>query len=292
MRSQGRGAGILVGQTALNKYDILAYEALGGQSLKGIDGSTEVWRVVGERLVESRFAAAHTTALTPLIGRDEELALLSRRWERAKDGEGQVVLLSGEPGIGKSRLTRALQDWIGEEPHARLLFQCSPHHTSSALYPTINQLEFAAGFDTGDDSNTRFDKLETVLQQSGLPTDEVMPLIAALLSIPANDRYSLPELTPQQQKDRTLAALIDQLFGLAAQQPVLFILEDAHWIDPTSLELLELVIECITDRPVLMVVTYRPEFSAPWIGLPHVTLQALNRLTPQDCARMTERLGA
>jgi class 3 adenylate cyclase/predicted ATPase len=269
---------------------LFAYETLGGQSLKGIDGSTEVWRVVGERLVESRFAAAHTAALTPLIGRDEELELLSRRWERAKGGDGQVVLLSGEPGIGKSRLTRALQDWIGDEPHTRLLYQCSPHHTSSALYPIINQLEIGAQFETGDDANARLDKLEALLAQSGQPTNEAIPLIAALLSIPADERHPLPELTPQRQKDRTLTALVDQLVGLASQQPVLFVFEDAHWIDPTSLELLELVIERATDLPMLMVVTYRPEFTAPWVGLPHVTLQALNRLTAQDCTFMAERL--
>jgi class 3 adenylate cyclase/predicted ATPase len=281
---------VIAGTTFALAGGLFDYEDLGGQTLKGIDGLTKVWRVMGERRVESRFAAAHTTALTPLIGREEELDLLSRRWERAKGGNGQVVLLSGEPGIGKSRLTQALQDWIGDEPHTRLLFQCSPHHTSSALYPTINQLEFAARFDSGDGTNSRLDKLEALLLHSGQPIDEAMPLIAALLSIPANDRYALPELTPQQQKDRTLAALIDQLVGLAAQQPVLFIFEDAHWIDPTSMELLERAIERITDLPVLMVITYRPEFAAPWIGLPHVTLQALNRLTPKDCARMAERL--
>jgi len=269
---------------------LFACETLGGQSLKGIDGSTEVWRVIGERLVESRFAAAHTAALTPLIGRDEELELLSRRWERAKGGDGQVVLLSGEPGIGKSRLTRALQDWIGDEPHTRLLYQCSPHHTSSALYPIINQLEIAAQFETGDDANARLDKLEALLAQSGQPTNEAIPLIAALLSIPAGEHHPLPELTPQRQKDRTLTALVNQLVGLAVQQPVLFVFEDAHWIDPTSLELLELIIERVRDVSVLILVTYRPEFTAPWIGLPHVTLQALNRLTPQDCTRMAEQL--
>jgi len=267
------------------------YDALGGQSLKGIDGSTDVWRVVSERRVESRFAAAHSTALTPLIGREEELELLSRRWEQAKGGEGQVVLLSGEPGIGKSRLTQALQDWIGDEPHTRLLYQCSPHHTNSALYPIISQIERAAGFETGETADGKLDKLEALLAPTFQPPAEVVPLIASLLSIPGGERYPLPDLTPQQRKDRTLAALNTQLADLAAQQPVLFIFEDAHWIDPTSLELLELTVALVEKLRVLAVFTYRPEFVSPWTGAPHVTLQALNRLTARDCTAMAERLS-
>ncbi|TDJ65144.1 MAG: hypothetical protein E2O36_00595, partial [Proteobacteria bacterium] len=267
------------------------YQALGGQSLKGIERSTEVWQVVGERRVESRFSAAHTTALTPLIGRDEELELLSRRWERAKGGEGQVVLLSGEPGIGKSRLTQALQDWIGDQPYTRLLYQCSPHHTNSALYPIIRQIEHAARFETGETADEKLDKLEALLAFAGQTPAEVIPLVASLLSIPGGDRYPLPDLTPQQQKDRTLAALNTQLAGLAVQQPVLFVLEDVHWIDPTSLELLELTVAQVEKLPVLAIFTYRPEFMPPWTGAAHVTLQALNRLTARDCTTMAERLS-
>jgi class 3 adenylate cyclase/tetratricopeptide (TPR) repeat protein len=269
---------------------LFAYEALGGRTLKGIDGETHIWRVSGEQQVESRFAAAHRTALTPLIGREEELALLSRRWERAKSGDGQVVLLSGEPGIGKSRLTQALRDWIGDEPHIRLLHQCSPHHTSSALYPITSRLERAAGIDARDPVDAKLDKLEDLLAQAGQPTGEIMPFFAALLSIPADARYPLPELTPQEQKVRTLAALVDQLASLAALQPVLFVFEDAHWIDPTSLELMEQVVERITHLPVLILVTFRPEFTAPWIGLPHVTLQSLNRLDIRACIEIAEQL--
>ncbi|MEE8297601.1 MAG: AAA family ATPase [Hyphomicrobium sp.] len=271
---------------------LFAYEALGGQSLKGIDGSTEVWRVVGERQVESRFVAKHTTALTPLIGRGEELDLLSRRWERAKGGNGQVVLLSGEPGIGKSRLTQALRDWIGDEPHTRLLYQCSPHHTNSALFPIISQIEHAAEFEAGETADEKLNKLEALLALAGEPLAEVVPLIASLLSIPGGERYPLPDLTPQQQKDRTLAALNAQLANLAVQQPVLFVLEDAHWIDPTSLELLELTVAMVEKLPVLAVFTYRPEFVPPWTGAPHVTLQALNRLTERDCTTMAEGLSS
>ncbi len=270
---------------------LFEYEDLGDQTLKGIDGSTKVWGVVAERRVESRFAAAHTTALTPLIGRQEELELLSRRWERAKSGSGQVVLLSGEPGIGKSRLTRAIQDWIGDEPHTRLLFQCSPHHTNSALYPIISQLEHAAGIGSHDAVDTKLEKLDGLLAHAGRPTNEIIPLIASLLSISTEDLDSLSSFTPQEQKERTLAVLVDLLAGLAEQQPVLLIFEDAHWIDPTSLELMDLIIARITNIPVLVVVTYRPEFIAPWVGLPNATLLTLNRLDADACMTMAEKLS-
>jgi class 3 adenylate cyclase/energy-coupling factor transporter ATP-binding protein EcfA2 len=266
------------------------YETLGPQELKGIEGTPEVWRVVGERQVESRFAAAHSEQLTPLVGRDEELDLLIRRWQRTKEGEGQVVLLAGEPGIGKSRLTRALQEAVSDDPHTKVLIQCSPYHTSSTLYPVINQMEYAARFATGDDATERLDKLGVLLMQARHPTDETMALIAALLSIPAGERYPLPQLTPQQQKDRTLAILIDHLAELAADKPVLFILEDAHWIDPTTLELMKLTIERIRELPVLTIITYRPEFTAPWIGDDHVSLLALNRLARKERTRMAKRL--
>jgi class 3 adenylate cyclase/tetratricopeptide (TPR) repeat protein len=267
------------------------YEALGPQTMKGIDGTPEVWRVIGERWVESRFAAAHGRELTPLIGREEELELLARRWQRARDGEGQVVLFAGEPGIGKSRLVRALRDKIADEPHTRLIYQCSPHHTSSALYPIISQLERAADIGPGEGTDARLDKLEKLLEKAGRPTENVMPLIASLLSIPGGERYPLPDLTPQQLKDRTLTALVDQLVGFAEQQSVLFVFEDAHWIDPTSLELMSLITRRIPDLPVLMVITYRPEFAAPWVGLPDVATLNLSRLNARACTAMAEQLA-
>lgn len=266
------------------------YETLGAQTLKGINGAPEVWRVIGERQVESRFAAVHGHQLTPLIGREEELDLLTRRWQRAKHDDGQVVLLSGEPGIGKSRLTRALQDTVDEEPYIRVLLQCSPHHTSSTLYPVINQLELAAGFAAGDSLEARLDKLAVLLARGEELHAETMALFAALLSIPSGERYPLPRQTPQQRKDRTLASLSDHVAWLSSQQPVLFILEDAHWIDPTTQELIELTIERVRDLPILMLITYRPEFAAPWVGDDHVSLVALSRLTRKDRARMAQAL--
>jgi predicted ATPase len=185
----------------------------------------------------------HTTGLTPLVGREHELGLLLERWSLARGGEGQVVLLSGEAGIGKSRISRALLERLGDEAYTRLRYYCSPYHTNSALHPVIEQLERAAGFSADDSAHAKLDKLEAVLGQAIGRVTEVAPLLAALLSIPSKGRYSPLNLTPPVQKMRTLDALVGQLEGLAAQQPVLMVFEDAHWIDPTTIELFELVIE-------------------------------------------------
>ena len=279
---------LIDGETLALAGGLFDYATLGPQKLKGIDGTPEVWRVTGERQVESRFAAAHGEWLTPLIGRDDELEILSRRWQRARNGDGQVVLLSGEPGIGKSRLARAMQDTIDSEWHARLLFQCSPNHTNSALHPVISHLEFTAGFAKGDDAMARLDKLDALMAGAGNAAADRVALIAALLSVATGKRHPLPRLTPQQLKDRTLAALIDHLAEMARDTPVLFAFEDAHWIDPTTMELLDLAVERIKSLPILIVITYRPEFLAPWVGDAHVTSLVLDRLAANDCTRIAE----
>jgi tetratricopeptide (TPR) repeat protein len=206
-----------------------------------------------------------------------------RQWEQVKRGEGRVVLLTGEPGIGKSRITRAFRDRIGSDPHTPLSYFCSPHHQSSALYPHITQLSRAAGIDRGDGAEVRLDKLQSLLAQSSTGLDDEVPLIAALLSIPGGDRYPLPEMTSPRRKERTLAALLDQLKRLATRQPVLVVYEDLQWIDPTSLELLSLAIVQIGDCRVLLLATARPEFAPPWQGHGHVSAVPLNRFTRSDC---------
>jgi class 3 adenylate cyclase len=263
---------------------------LGSQRLKGFAKPLAVWRVSGESKAEGRFEARHTTGLTPLVGRSHDLGILLERWAWARDGDGQVVLLSGEPGIGKSRLVREVRERLTGEPHIRLLYQCSPHHTTSPLHPVIEQLERAAGFERDDSPENKLDKLEALLARGTDRLDEAVPLIAALLGIHIGDRYTLPELSPQRQKQLTLEALADQLGGLSAERPVLLVYEDIHWIDPTSLELLGLVVERIQRLPVLAVITFRPEFQTPWSAQPHVSALTLTRLGRRDGAAMVDRM--
>jgi class 3 adenylate cyclase len=222
---------------------LFEYEDLGAVEIKGLTEPVAASRVLRESGAESRFEARHGPDLTPLVGRDEELALLQRRWQQAKSGEGCVVLVSGEPGIGKSRLAQAVFDQIAGDPHTCLRFFCSPHHRDSALYPTITQLERAAGCRRDDTAEQKLDKLEAVLSQATDDLGEAAPLLATLLSLPATDRYPPLNLTPQKQKEKTLQALVAQVEGLAERQPVLLLFEDAQWSDPTSLELLDLIID-------------------------------------------------
>src|SRR5262249_10513811 len=262
------------------------YEDLGAVEIKGLAAPVRASRVLRESAAESRFEARHGPDLTPLVGRDEELALLTRRWPQARNGAGGVVLISGEPGIGKSRLAQTLAERLAGEPHTQLRLYCSPHHQDHALYPTIAQLERAAGFRREDTAEERLDKLEAVLSQATNDLGEAAALFAALLSIPTGQRYPPPKLAPQQQKAMTFPAFVAQVGGLSARMPVLMLFEDAQWSDPTSLELYDLVIDRVPTLRVLLIITLRPEFTPPWIGRPHVTLRALNRLAPRQRAEM------
>ncbi|WEX86686.1 AAA family ATPase [Sinorhizobium garamanticum] len=263
---------------------------LGFHSLKGFPASVPAWRVLGESSAESRFEALHGASLTPLVGREHEVALLLKHWEAVKEGEGRVVLLAGEPGIGKSRLVRALRRRLEGEPHTTVSHYCSPYHQTSPLHPVIRLLERAAGFAAGDPPEVKLSKLEALLTQSTEGVAETAPLLAALLSVPADDRYLPLELSPHRQKKRTLEVLVDQLIGLAARRPVLAVYEDVHWADPTSLELLDLVVDRVQDSPVLVLITFRSEFLPPWIRYPHVTALTLSRLSRRQGADMVERL--
>jgi class 3 adenylate cyclase len=221
---------------------LFEYRDLGTVALKGFAENVPAWQVLGPGAAESRFEALRATT-TPLIGRGEEIDLLTRRWEQAKGGDGCVVLISGEPGIGKSRIAETILERLSNEPHTRLRYFCSPHHQDSALYPSITQLEIAAGFRRDDRDEQRLDKLEAVLAQGTNDLSEVVPLLAGLLSIPTGDRYPPLNLTPQRRKEKTLLAQLAQVEGLAVQQPVLMVFEDVQWSDPTTRESFDLLID-------------------------------------------------
>ncbi len=265
--------------------NLFELQDLGANELKGVEGAVRAYGALRPSAVESRFEALRTPT-TPLVGRDEEVDLLLRRWEQAKRGEGWVVLISGEPGIGKSRIAETIVERLGGEPHTRLRYFCSPYHQDSALYPSIAQLERAAGFRREDAAEQQLAKLEAVLAQGTNDLSEVVPLLADLLSIPTGDRYPALNLTPQKRKEKTLHAQLAQLEGLVARQPVLMVWEDVHWSDPTTRESLDLLIDRVPTLRVLVILTFRPEFTAPWIGRSHVTMLTLNRLPRRQGAEM------
>ena len=260
---------------------------LGTRDLKGIAGPVKCWSVLRASAVESRFEAFHASDLTELVGRREELDLLVRRWSKAKSGEGQVVLLSGEAGIGKSRLTASIVERIAHESHTRLRYFCSPQHTSSALYPIISQMERAAGFGHADNAQVKLDKLGALLAQSSTPPQDAA-LFAEMLSVPNDGRYPSLDLPPLERRQRTLFALVSQVVAFSCQNPVLMIFEDAHWADPTSLELFDHVVNTIPSLRVLLIVTFRSEFEPRWIGRPHVTALTLNRLAEREVGAMID----
>ena len=251
---------------------------LGRYDLKGFVDAVPAWGVIGESAAASRFEASRAGALTNLVGRDNELGLLLARWQTAKSGEGQVMLLSGEAGIGKSRMTQALREKIGDAPHYYLGYQCSPHRVNSAYYPIIRRLERAAGFTAADSDESKFDKLETLLRPTSDSLEETASLFAALLSLPGQERYGALNLTPVQQRDGTIAALISQILALSRLRPILLVLEDAHWIDPSTSALIGEIMGQTADAPVFVLITHRPEFASPWVGHPHQTSLTLSRL--------------
>jgi predicted ATPase/class 3 adenylate cyclase len=265
------------------------YRDVGPVALKGWAEPVSVWQVLGASGVESRFEAMHKTKLPPLFGREEEIELLLRRWQHATQEEGRVVVLTGEPGIGKSHIALALEERLERESHITLRYFCSAHHTNSALFPFIGQLERAAGFERGDSDTQKLSKLDALVAQSTADPEHVA-VLANLLALPANGRYQLQELSPHKRKEQTLAALLAQLDGLAARQPVLMVFEDIHWIDPTSLELLTATVEHVPQLRVLLVVTARPEFTLPWPSYPHMTTVPLTRLGRREGAALVERV--
>lgn len=274
------GAVVIAATTHRLLGNLFEYRELGAIKVRGITEPVPAWQVLRASAVESRFEALHGSTLGPLIGRDEEMDLLLRRWARAKSGDGQVVLISGEAGIGKSRIAAELESRLSAEPHFRLRLFCSPYHQESALFPLIEHLGRASEFASDDTPAAKLAKLETLLARADAPAED-MAFLAELMSLPVSGSHS-PDLSPARKKDRILEAMMRQLEGLSRRSPVVVVFEDVHWVDPTSRELLDLTIERVQSLPVLLVVTLRPEFQPPWIGQPRVTVLALNRLDRRD----------
>jgi class 3 adenylate cyclase/predicted ATPase len=269
---------------------LFEYRDLGVVAVQGIVEPVPAWQVLRPGIVASRFEALRGSALSPLVGRDEEIDLLLRRWARAKAGDGQIVLISGEPGIGKSRIAAALEERLHAELPLRSHYFCAPYRQDSALFPFIDQLGRAAGFRRDDMPAAKLEKLEALLTHAE-PPDEDVTVLADLLSLPASGRHPLSNLSPQRKKDRTLEALLRQLEGLARQQPAVMVFEDVHWIDLTSRELLDLFVERVRSLPVLLIVTYRPEFQPPWTGQPQVSVMSLNRLDRRDRTTLVTQIA-
>jgi class 3 adenylate cyclase/predicted ATPase len=268
---------------------VFGLEDLGFKEFKGFAEPQRAWRVLGENRFRSRFEALRS-AETPLVNREEELELLLRRWAQAKTGGGRVIFLSGEPGIGKSRLTVALRDLLAAEPYTDLHYFCSPHHQNSALFPIINLLERAAGFDREDTPGAKLDKLEALMAETSAATRDVA-VLADLLLLPTG-RYPNVEHNPRRWKEEVFEALGRQFAGLAKTKPVLMTFEDLHWIDPTTQELLDLFTRRIDHLPVLLIATSRPEFTAPWADQPHVTVLSLSRLSRANSEALVRQLAA
>ena len=267
---------------------VFAYQDLGRHRLEGFVAPVQVFAVARENVAANRFEVRAGTALTPMVDREHESAFLLERWESAKGGTGQVVLLSGEPGIGKSRIVRALHERVAKEPHAFLMYSCSPLHQHTPLYPIAQQLQRAAAIDRDDAPDLRRTKLEAMLEATGPRDADVLSLMAELVAAPASMEDARYDRSPEDRKERLLEVLVDRLERYAERQPVLLVCEDAHWIDATTRELLGRAVQRIENLPVLLLVTFRTGVPMLSHGPPYVTTLVLNPLDPEYCVRVVQ----
>ena len=267
------------------------YEDLGLHELKGVPGRARAWRVSGRSGAASRFEAATRWQLTPLVGREQELGLLLDRWELSREGEGQIVLLVGEPGIGKSRMISSLRERLGVRAGLALQYQCSPYYTNSAFYPLIDHLERALAIEPGESASSRLEKLERLMEGKWSRSRLDTHLVARLLSIPCDEHYGTPEMTPQRQKEETIRALVGTIETIAHQQSALLLFEDAHWADPTTLEVLDALIDRTRVLPLLILITFRPEFQPVWSSRSYVTSLSLSRLSKSQSTAIVQRVA-
>ncbi|MFT5111002.1 MAG: hypothetical protein ACI8P9_000313 [Parasphingorhabdus sp.] len=268
-----------------------SYKDAGARLIKGISEPLASWRVIEPINVESRFDANRKSGLTPLVGREQEIGLLLERWQQAKEGDEQVVLLSGEAGIGKSRIAETILQQAAEDEAVELLYQRSPYYSNTALHPVIERLERMAKFELDDSNEIKLEKLEALLGQEITDASDLAPLYAALLSVHVQGHYQPLEMTAERQKQRTLEALVGHIKDLSRRSPVICLFEDIHWADPTMLEMLGHMIESMHSVPILVVLTFRPEFSPPWRGFTHVTSLTLNRFTRRLASALVERVS-
>lgn len=262
------------------------YRDLGSHPMKGFSKPVQVWQVVDRLDVDPDFDLPRLAQMTPFVNRETEVALLLDRWGLVREGEGQLILVSGEPGIGKSRIVLTLQDRIADEAHSVVRYHCSPFHRNSALHPIIEQISRAAKLDRQDADERKLAKLESLFEQIGLERDKFIPVLAPLLSIPTEGRYPQLDLSPQRQKETTLTTLVDALEAYASRQPLLVVFQDVHWIDPTSREFLDLLVARVPNLPILVLVNFRPEFVPAWPSHRCATFLSLNRLNTRACTEL------
>lgn len=292
LQSMANPGQVLIGDTTRSLLSrMFELQDLGRQTLKGFPEPVQSWRVLHEIDVESRFLASHSGTLTARVGREHELGLLLERWQVSASGEGQVVLVSGEAGIGKSRIVQEMRSEIGTSPYKNYTFQCSPHRTNSAFFPVIQHLRQAAGFANEDSRSDKLDKLETLLRSEGDAVETVAPVFAAILSLPAEDRYGPLDMSPQQLRGKAIELLIRQVVRASRSNPVLCVVEDAHWIDPSMTELVGELVSAVSNSAACLVITYRPGFEPAWPSYPHVSSVELSRLGQSQAEKIVQSVA-